>query len=410
MAEVSLFSDFSKRLAPKKRMLSFYIQESIVEMAESVSYRRAEDLLNKYLHRDCYDLFHSRTIADFIEGCGNTLGDASEEHAKKVLIENNFNPETGLPVDLDRLPEAVRKPNVMPDNEIREKIEEATKEYNARHEDFQIGIIPDRFLPEEDSSKAVLVSVDDVLVKHQKDERKAEFVKEKKNVTNTVIHIQADGKSYILTAVGIRKAFVHLSAFLLKNGLLENRQLVFLSDGAKEIKDYAEKFFSWRPYILILDWFHLAKRIKEFCSMCLKLPKDKKGPIIKKILSYLWVGDVDGAVVYVRSFSKSMIKNQDIVDEMCAYLDRKKENICCHAIRRTFNLRLSSNAAEKSNDLVVADRQKHNGMSWSNNGSGALAALSSAYRNNTLRLWIQERDVSMDLKQYGRKVKTSLVA
>ena len=95
---------------------------------------------------------------------------------------------------------------------------------------------------------------------------------------------------------------------------------------------------------------------------------------------------------------------------MCAYLERKKENICCHAIRRAFNLRLSSNAAEKSNDLVVADRQKHNGMSWSNNGSGALAALSAAYRNNTLRLWIQEHDVTMDLKRYGKKVKTNLVA
>lgn len=391
-------------------MLSFYIQESVVEMAESVSYRKAESLLNKYLHRDGYDSFHSRTIADFIEGCGDALGDATEEHAKKVLIENNFDPETGLPMAPESLPDSVRKPNIMPDKEMEEKIEEATKEYNARHEDFQIGSIPDGFLPEEDSSKAVLVSVDDVLVKHQKDERRAGFAKEKKNVANTVIHIHADGKSYILTAVGIRKAFVLLTAFLLENGLFENRQLVFLSDGAKEIKDYAEKFFSWRPYVLILDWFHLAKRVKEFCSMCIKLPKDKKGPIIKKILSYLWVGDVDGAVAYVRSFPKSMIKNQDIIDDMCAYLERKRENICCHAIRRAFNLRLSSNAAEKSNDLVVADRQKHNGMSWSNNGSGALAALSAAYRNNTLILWIQERDVSMALTRYGRKVKTSLVA
>ena len=391
-------------------MLSFYVQESVVEMAESVSYRKAETLLNKYLLRDGYDSFHSRTIADFIEGCGDALGDATEEHAKIVLIENNFDPETGLPMAPESLPDSVRKPNIMPDKEMEEKIEAATKEYNARHEDFQIGSIPDRFLPEEDSSKAVLVSVDDVLVKHQKDERRAGFAKEKKNVANTVIHIQADGKSYILTAVGIRKAFVLLTAFLLENGLFENRQLVFLSDGAKEIKDYAEKFFSWRPYVLILDWFHLAKRVKEFCSMCIKLPKDKKGPIIKKILSYLWVGDVDGAVAYVRSFPKSMIKNQDIIDDMCAYLERKRENICCHAIRRAFNLRLSSNAAEKSNDLVVADRQKHNGMSWSNNGSGALAALSAAYRNNTLRLWIQERDVSMALTRYGRKVKTSLVA
>ncbi len=391
-------------------MLSFYIQESIVEMVEGTSYRRAEKLLNKYLHRDGGDSFHHRTIADFIEDCGCALNKAEEEYAIEVLKENDFNPETALPNNPENIPDSIRKPNVMPDKEMREKIEAATKEYNEKHEDFPIGVIPDNFLPEEDSSKAVLVSVDDVLVKHQKDERREDYIKEKKNVANTVIHIQADGKAYILTAVGIRKAFLLLAAFLLENGLLENRQLVFLSDGAKEIREYAEKFFSWRPYILILDWFHLAKRIKEYCSMCIKLPKDKKGPIIKKILNYLWVGNVDGAIEYIRGFSSSIIKNEEIHNDMCAYLERKRENICCLAIRRVFNLRLSSNAAEKSNDLVVADRQKHNGMSWSNEGSGSLAVLSAAYRNNTLCLWIQKRAVSMDINEYGRDVKTKLVA
>lgn len=391
-------------------MLSFYIQESMIEMTECTSYRIAEKMLNKYLHRDGCESFHSRTIADFIESNGSAFSEAIEKHALSVLEENNFDTETGLPIAPESLPDSIRIPNVMPDNEMMEKIEEATRKYNANHEYFPIGIIPDSFLPEKDSSKAVLVSVDDVLVKHQKDERRDDYVKAKKNVANTVIHVHADGKSYIITAVGIRRAFIILTAFLLENNLLEDRQLVFLSDGAKEIKDYAEKFFSWRPYVLILDWFHLAKRIKEYCSMCIKLSKDKKGPIIKKILNHLWVGDVDGAIAYIRGFSSAIIKNQDILDDMCAYLERKRDNICCHAIRRAFNLRLSSNAAEKSNDLVVADRQKHNGMSWSNDGSGALAVLSASCRNKTLPLWIQKKEVSMDFAQYGRDVKTSLVA
>lgn len=382
----------------------------MVETAEGSSYRRAEATLNKYLHRKGDDSFHHRTIANFIESFGNDLSQAMEKHAKAVLRENNFDPETGRPLDPGSLPDSIRKPNVIPDKEMIDKIEMATKEYNAKHADFPIGVIPDDFVPEKDRSEVVLVSVDDVMVKHQKDERRIEFVKEKKNVANTVIHIQADGKVYIITAVGIRKAFLILVAFLLENGLLENRQLVFLSDGAKEIKDYAEKFFSWRPYILILDWFHLAKRIKEYCSMCVKLPKEKKGQKVKTILNYLWVGDVDGAITFIKGLPRSMIKNQDILNDMCAYLERKKENICCHAIRRAFHLKLSSNAAEKSNDLVVADRQKHNGMSWSNNGSGALAILSASYRNNILRLWIQKREVSMDLKLYGRKEKSSLAA
>jgi len=44
-------------------------------------------------------------------------------------------------------------------------------------------------------------------------------------------------------------------------------------------------------------------------------------------------------------------------------------------------LRNSSNRGEKVNDLVVSERQKHNGMSWSPEGSVALAAAITLARN-----------------------------
>ena len=391
-------------------MLSQSIQKYTVELSTDTTFRKTEKYTNWFLHRDDLSSFHHRTIADFIERTGKSFNEAIDEHVTEILERNNFNSDTALPENPESLPDSVKSPNVIPENKIKEEIEAATREYNTKHEEFPIAVIPDNFIPELSCSKVALISIDDVLVKHQKDERTEDYVKEKKNVANTVIHIQADGKGYILNAVGIRQAFRILVAFLLENNLFENRQLVFLSDGAKEIKEYIQKFFSWRPYILILDWFHLAKRIKEMISMCLKLYKDKKGPIIRKILNYLWVGDTDGAITYIQSFKSSIIKNEDVRDEMIAYLLRKKENICCHALRRLFNLRLSSNAAEKSNDIVVADRQKHNGMSWSFDGSGALAVLKAACKNNTLDLWITERKISMNLKDAGWEMKTGFVA
>ena len=45
-----------------------------------------------------------------------------------------------------------------------------------------------------------------------------------------------------------------------------------------------------------------------------------------------------------------------------------------YAVRRELGLRNSSNRGEKANDLLVAERQKHNGMSWSPSGSVALAS------------------------------------
>ena len=374
-------------------------------LSTDISYRDTESYLNRFLHREDSASFHHRTIADNIEASGVALSEALDKHAREILIKNDFNPDTALPNNPVSLPKSVRAPRVLPNKKMKKLFREKILDYNAKHRDFPIGIVPTHFLPIDIERRVIYISVDDVLVKRQKDARKSEEKDKKVNVANTVIHIQVDGKLYIITAVGITEAFRILVAFLLENNLFEGRQLIFMSDGAKEIKGYAYTFFSWRPYILILDWFHLAKRIKEMISMCLKMPKDKKGPIIKKILNFLWVGNTDGAIAYIESFKSSIIKNEDVHKEMVAYLQRKKENICCHALRREFNLRLSSNTAEKSNDLVVADRQKHNGMSWSYEGSGALALLSATCRNNALSLWITERKVSLNLKEVGQTLE-----
>jgi hypothetical protein len=42
----------------------------------------------------------------------------------------------------------------------------------------------------------------------------------------------------------------------------------------------------------------------------------------------------------------------------------------------------------KANDLVVAKRQKHNGMAWSKEGSVGLASVSSACLNGEIDSWV----------------------
>jgi hypothetical protein len=49
---------------------------------------------------------------------------------------------------------------------------------------------------------------------------------------------------------------------------------------------------------------------------------------------------------------------------------------------------VSSNLVEKANDLVVSNRQKHNGMSWSADGSTSLATLTSVRRNSEHMNWL----------------------
>jgi hypothetical protein len=60
-------------------------------------------------------------------------------------------------------------------------------------------------------------------------------------------------------------------------------------------------------------------------------------------------------------------------------------------------LRNSSNRGEKANDVVVATRQKHKGMSWSQVGSSALAALQALVCNDNHGQWFEERTVDLHL-------------
>jgi hypothetical protein len=256
------------------------------------------------------------------------------------------------------------------------------------------------------SSETCMISIDDVGVRHQKDERKNGGKKERKIVENTVIHIQADSRAYVITAVGMERAFRLLVAFLLENHLMENRHLLFFSDGAQNIRKNIETYFGYRPYTLILDWFHLAKRIREFSSMAFKMKKDEKQKTIQRILKILWPGNVDKAVDYIRTIPDKSIKSKASLEDMSDYLVRKKSNITCHAARRSRNLRISSNTAEKANDRIVAVRQKHNGRSWSFKGSEALAVLTTVRMNNTMDSWMHEGKLTMSLELGGREISS----
>ena len=71
--------------------------------------------------------------------------------------------------------------------------------------------------------------------------------------------------------------------------------------------------------------------------------------------------------------------------------------IPAYAVRRELGLRHSSNRGEKSNDLIVAERQKHNGMSWSKDGSVALASVTALKKNKEYKKWFQEEEIEFKL-------------
>ena len=271
-----------------------------------------------------------------------------------------------------------------------EKIQDTVDAINDSREE-KIPFLAEGLGIEKHPETCVYVSIDDIGVKRQKDHRTGDSVRSTKHVENTVAHIQYGENTYVLSAIGMRNAVKSVLAFLLINDLLQY-ELFFLTDGAKDIKSHIETVFAFHPYTIILDWFHLKKKCMEYLSMSIK-GKEKRNEVLEKLLRHLWVGDVEAASEYLRGLDPVIVKNQKWIQELVSYFERKGKSIICYAVRAKLNLRNSSNPVEKANDLLVAQRQKHNGMSWTPHGSGALASVEMIYQNNQSSLWFSKKEL-----------------
>ena len=104
---------------------------------------------------------------------------------------------------------------------------------------------------------------------------------------------------------------------------------------------------------------------------------------------------MDAAIAYLRDIPDSKRKSGRSVDQLIGYFERHRAYIPCYALRRALHLRNSSNRGEKANDLCVAGRQKHQGMSWSPSGSVALATVTTLSHNQGLPTWCEDRQLSL---------------
>jgi hypothetical protein len=392
--------ELTSLLKPKERLRSFSYVRMAVMLCGCLSYRRAADMMNTVLHRAADDAIKVRTLADFIEDYGNGIGSHMKTLAANILNANRFDAETLAPEDAaafkasiaGQAREAGQAEAEMA--EVYEKVWEINSQREVRAQIKRNELVSAVELP---STRCCYISIDDIGVKHQKETRKDGGSKTGRYVENTVIHVQVDGLCHHLTAVGMRNAFAVLMAFLLNNHLMENRRLVFLADGARDILNHIETLFPFCEHSLILDWYHLKKKCKELISSSVKGKKEEKQVIIQDLLRMLWVGNVDEAVEYLNSLEQKSIKSGYWLRELTGYLERKRPQIACYALRDSLGLRNSSNRVEKDNDLLVAQRQKHNGMSWSREGSGALAAINMVLLNKEAEQWLYTRTLPFSM-------------
>lgn len=264
-------------------------------------------------------------------------------------------------------------------------------------------------VPYEEPTQSVNVSVDDVGVKRQKAQRRKESsetaerkapeksgTEKPKRVHTTVAHVETDEGTYVLSGIGMVTLLRQLLAFLLANGLTRRSLIVFV-DGQRSLHTALEKVLRcWRSWQVILDWYHLEKRCRENLSMAMK-GREVRNQALENLLALLWDGRVESAMAYLVALPSEQIKNAAEIQTLLGYLERQRPHIPCYSVRKKLGLRNSSNRGEKENDLLVAARQKHNGMSWAPSGSIALAALTTAARNEELDSWLRTGEIGFKL-------------
>ncbi len=164
--------------------------------------------------------------------------------------------------------------------------------------------------------------------------------------------------------------------------------IVAITDGAKAIRARLTAIFGV-TITLILDWYHLGKKIKELMSMIAK-NKQEKERYLAFIFDHLWRGNTQEVLRYLRTEVNA--KHPGKLSELIGYLEKHQGEIIDDERRQKAGKTIGSGRMEKGVDQVIGFRQKKKGMSWRQKGSRALGILKIVeLKNQWTKLWFPER-------------------
>jgi hypothetical protein len=146
--------------------------------------------------------------------------------------------------------------------------------------------------------------------------------------------------------------------------------VVAITDGAQHICSHLEQVFG-SPIPVILDWYHLSKKVYQLLSMVAH-GKDERERMQRKVAGYLWRGGVGEALSYLRGVSARRV---EALSELVTYLEKHRHEIVDYERRQQAGKTIGSGRMEKGVDRAIGYRQKKKGMSWSETGSKALGIL-----------------------------------
>ena len=367
-----------------------------VHGSTSTSYRKTSAWLNRLRHQSTEGT-PSRTLQDNSEREGTRLLTTLSHTSEHILKDHAFSAD-GLPLS-PTATTAAPPLDSLPSEQVLAAIKRCRK---PKLIEQQMRANPIGY---EDPQHTVNISIDDVGVKRQTEQRPTispVTAPQRKYAYQTVVHVENQVGCYRFNAVGLSVTLSILVAFLLDNDLLQGHVVCF-ADGQRSLHAALLKTFAWVPSLqLILDWYHLHDKCKKQLSLACR-GRRYRNTHLAHVVTLLWYGLVDAALTYLEFIDPDHLKDKTPLDKLKGYLRRNKPHIPCYCVRKHLGLRNSSNLGEKANDLLVSSRQKHNGMSWSRTGSAALAALTALVFNQEHLTWFRTGTLNFKLVPHPEK-------
>jgi hypothetical protein len=205
-----------------------------------------------------------------------------------------------------------------------------------------------------------------------------------------------------------------LSELLKSQGMQENQQIVFLSDGGEDVRNLQLYLSPEAEHLL--DWFHLSMRLTVLNQTAKGLPikvgegeeeHELREDVLKLIESskwYLWHGNVFQALKQLefiemdmesaifQSRSETPRKLLQAVKEFHTYIDRNRAFIPNYGERYRNGERISTGFVESAVNQVMSKRMaKKQQMQWSRRGAHLLLQVRTQVLNEeweeTFRAW-----------------------
>jgi hypothetical protein len=172
-------------------------------------------------------------------------------------------------------------------------------------------------------------------------------------------------------------------------GLREAKEVVYIGDGARWIRNEQQKHFA--KATCILDWYHASEHIWDCGKLLLGEAREATDQWVRENLDLLWDGRTRELLNALHQHRKRYRgPKRQALDDLIRYILTNEDQMR-YDVFRSKGYDIGSGAVEAACKHVVGKRLKQSGMRWSRVGSSTTLALRIVWLNGDWKkLWSEK--------------------